>query len=1063
MLPRPHHSMLTIHYSNRLETLAEELAALTSEPLASPFSREIVVVQSRGVARWLSLRLADHRGVCANVEFPFPNAYAWELYRAVLGQVPETSQFDPAVLTWRILAVLPELEVLPAFIPVHNYVGGDLLRRFDLATQLAASFDEYLVYRPDWIADWERGKDKRWQAELWRRLVRAAGGSHRAALQKQLLEMLGAPLWAAGAVPERVSIFGAPALPPALLELFAALGQHTDVHLFVQNPCREYWGDIAAESQIARKKLARKADAAYLETGNSLLASLGKQGRDFIDLMTEIESQTKELFIDPAGTSLLAMIQSDILNLRERRTPDTSVDTNDRSIQIHACHSVMREVEVLHDQLLALFSEHPGIEPSDVVVMTPDIETYGAYIEAVFGTAEPRIPFNISDRSAEAESTLAATFMALLELPESRYDANRVLAVLDEPAVQRRFRLAEGDLDTVHAWVREAQIRWGIDGKHRASFDLPATHEHTWRFGLDRLLLGYALPGGNERLFAGVLPFDEVEGSLGALLGRFQSFAEDSIALRTTLSGAKPIAHWVELLRALLARFFLPDEERQVELDAIEAVITALESETRAAQYTQPVPLEVVKSALRARLETPGRAFLSGGVTFCAMVPMRSLPFEIVCMIGMNDRAFPRMRRPLGFDLMADDFRKGDRSRRDDDRYLFLESVLSARRSLYVSYTGRDIREDTVIPPSVLVSELLDTIARGFRSDDGEDIRDRLVTVHPLQAFSRRYFEADSRLFSHSSALCRAASIAGKGTRAPQPFITEDLPEPEAESRTVDLESLIRFFSHPTRYLFQTRLDIRLETAEEEIESREPFAPDGLGVFKLRERLLDLALREQPHDGLALARAGGVLPHGSMGTVLFENETEFIDRFAEKLKPMLPRERLDPVTFELRSDHVTLTGTLTGLSREGLLDYRVANANARARVQAWIRHLAMNAFAPRGVERTSRCVAQDCMLTFAPVDNAGALLTELLELYWKGLHRPLHFFLRTACAYAESGDINYKVRNVWLGGRDVRGECEDPYYNVAFRGTDPLDDEFRIAAHTVFVQMNAALKEAAFA
>ena len=333
-----------------------------------------------------------------------------------------------------------------------------------------------------------------------------------------------------------------------------------------------------------------------------------------------------------------------------------------------------------------------------------------------------------------------------------------------------------------------------------------------------------------------------------------------------------------------------------------------------------------------------------------------------------------------------------------------------------MSYTGRDIREDTVIPPSVLVNELLDTIARGFSSADGADIRDRLVTVHPLQAFSRRYFEADSRLFSHSRALCRAATIAGKGTRAPQPFITKDLPEPDAESRTVDLESLIRFFSHPTRYLFQTRLNIRLETAEEEIESREPFAADGLGVFKLKERLLDLTLRGQPHDGLALARAGGLLPHGSMGEVLFENETEFIDRFAERLKPMLPRDRLDPVTFELPSDHVTLTGTLTGLSREGLLDYRVANANPRARVQAWIRHLAMNAFAPRGVERTSRCVAQDCMLTFAPVDNARTLLTELLELYWKGMHRPLHFFLRTACVYAEHGEINYKVRTVWLGG-----------------------------------------------
>ena len=366
--------------------------------------------------------------------------------------------------------------------------------------------------------------------------------------------------------------------------------------------------------------------------------------------------------------------------------------------------------------------------------MTPDIETYAPYIEAVFGTSEPRIPFNISDRSAEHESTLAATFMALLELAGSRYDANRVLAILDEPSVQRRFGLAEGDLDTINGWVRESQIRWGIDGAHRASFGLPATHEHTWRFGLDRLLLGYALPAGNERLFAGVLPYDEIEGSGGEVLGRFQSFAEAAIALDAQLAPTRSIAQWAELLHGMLARFFEPTEDREYELEAVRSAITALQTETRAARYTGAVPLAVIKSALRERLEVPGRAFLSGGVTFCAMVPMRSLPFEVVCMIGMNDGAFPRMRRPFGFDLMADDFRKGDRSRRDDDRYLFLESMLSARRCLYVSYTGRHIRDDSVIPPSVLVSELLDHIAQGL--DAGIDVREHLVTVHPLQAFS---------------------------------------------------------------------------------------------------------------------------------------------------------------------------------------------------------------------------------------------------------------------------------------------------------------------------------------
>jgi len=271
--------MLTIHYSNRLERLAGALAAVIREPLTSPFSRELVIVQSRGVARWLSLRLADLQSVCANVVFPFPNDYVWTLYRDVLGEPSDVPQFDPSVLRWRILSLMPSLEPLPAFESVRNYVSADPLRRYELASQVAASFDQYLVYRPDWIEKWERGLEKRWQAELWRRIVREAGGSHRAALHKRLLEMLGAPLWASGAVPERVSLFGAPALPPALLELFSGLSRHTDVHLFLQNPCREYWGDIASEDQIARKKLARNGGTPWKVPGLELTQQIDQTAR----------------------------------------------------------------------------------------------------------------------------------------------------------------------------------------------------------------------------------------------------------------------------------------------------------------------------------------------------------------------------------------------------------------------------------------------------------------------------------------------------------------------------------------------------------------------------------------------------------------------------------------------------------------------------------------------------------------------------------------------------------------------------------------------------------------
>jgi exodeoxyribonuclease V gamma subunit len=1051
--------MLTIHQSNRLDVLVEALASITREPLGSPFVSEVIVVQSRGVARWLSLRLADSSGICANVRFPFPTAFAWELYRSVCGVLAEQSAWDPEVLTWRILGLLPELESVSHFAPVKAYVRGDALRRFELAARLAVLFDEYLVYRPDWIVRWEQGKAEHWQAALWQRLAQDAAAQHRAALHQQLLEAL-ASRSATELVPERVSIFGAPALPPTLLELFTALGRVSDVHLFVQNPCREYWGDIAPQGDIARRRLARKADAEFLETGNSLLASLGKQGRDFLDLVVELGGdglEERDRFVDPGNATLLASIQSDILRLEERTPARAPAAHDDPSLSIHSCHSAMREVEVLHDQLLSLFSRWPDLEPSDIVVMTPDIESYAPYVEAVFATAEPRIPFNISDRSSEQESTLAATFMALLELRGSRYDSNQVLAILDETAVRRRFRFGEGDVQTVRGWVRDSQVRWGIDGAHRASFGLPATHEHTWRFGLERLLLGYALPGDNEKLLGTILPYDEIEGSSGAVLGRFASFVEGVIKLDAALAGTKSVARWCVLIHGILAEFFDPPEERAEELEAVRAAIATIDREARAAAYTQTVPLAVVIDVLRARLDVPGRAFLSGGVTFCAMVPMRSLPFEVVCMIGMNDRAYPRVRRRDGFDLIADDFRKGDRSRGDDDRYLFLESVLNARRCLYVSYTGRHIREDTLMPPSVLVSDLLDYIA-------GADarVRERLVTAHPLQAFSRRYFTGDGTLFSYSETLARAAAVAGRGSREPEAFLTAALPSPDIEGRTVDLDTFVRFFRNPAKHLFEQRLKVRLETPEEELEAREPFRLGGLSLFDLKQRLLGLNLREVPHDGLAIARAGGDLPHGGMGEALYAAEKEIVDRVARTLAPLLPGSVAEPHHFEFRAGEVTLTGTLANLGPSGMVDYRMSGTNVPLRVRAWIRHLALNAFAPPGVGRVSRCVTQQCVLTFQPVPDARERLVELLGLYWHGLHAPLHFFPRSAWACAK-GDSESKVRTIWQGSKydeDASpGECGDPYFQLAFRGTDPLDAEFDRAARTMFAPMLEAMDE----
>ncbi|HEX6003690.1 MAG TPA: exodeoxyribonuclease V subunit gamma, partial [Burkholderiales bacterium] len=399
--------MLNVHYSNRLEVLATALAALTRVPLASPLASEVVVVQSRGVARWLALALARQSGVCANVEFPFPAGFAWRLYRA-LGPLPDASPFEPEVLTWRLLQLMPGYEARPEFAPVRAYVQGDLFRRYELALRLAQRYADYLIYRPDWIARWEAGDAPHWQALLWRGVVDSAGPAHRAALHRRFLTRVDRELIARAGVPERIAVFGAPALPPMLLEFFVALARHIEVHFFLVNPCREYWSDIASAGDIARQELAARPDAAYLETRNGLLASFGKQGGEFFDLLQNCTAREHEHYVEPGDAHLLAAIQGDILELRERSAAGVplAVAARDRSVQIHVCHGPMREVEVLHDQLLALFEAHPELQPSDVVVMTPDVETYAPYIEAVFDTTEPAVPFNISDRSAERESRL---------------------------------------------------------------------------------------------------------------------------------------------------------------------------------------------------------------------------------------------------------------------------------------------------------------------------------------------------------------------------------------------------------------------------------------------------------------------------------------------------------------------------------------------------------------------------------------------------------------------------------------------------------------------------------
>jgi len=1073
---------LQLFTSNRLEILADTLAEVLRKPLASVLDEEIIVVQSKGMERWVSMQLAQRHGICANYRFPFPNAFVHEVFQKVIPDLPERSAFDPKTMTWRIMKLLPSCIRKPGFESLSAYLGDTQrnLKRFQLSERIADTFDQYLLFRPEMIFRWEGGEENHWQAVLWRELVKETGTMHRAALGKAFCNATEEFPTTLHSLPERISVFGISALPRFHIQMFEALSRFSQINLFLMNPCKEYWGDILSDWEM-KKTIARKGtgdlafEELHLEKGNSLLASMGVLGKDFFDLVNEYDCAEFPSFKISGENTLLSWIQSDILNLRDRHqdlNAKEMIARNDNSIQVHSCHSPMREIEVLHDRLLDMFEKDSDLLPKDILVMTPDIETYAPYIQAVFDTpadASRKIPFSIADRIIRRESEIINTFLAILDLLGSRFTASQVFAILESTAVHRKFDIMETDLTLVRKWLTDTRIRWGIDREDRSQLGLPALADNTWKAGLERMILGYALPGQDENMFNGILPYDYIEGSNASVLGRLLDFTEQLFTHVTSLGQPRTLNQWSKTLTELCEKFFMPDEDTEREMQVIRHTLNDLGDMQKIAIFDEEIDINVIKWHLKNFLETEGFGFgfITGGVTFCAMLPMRSIPFKVICCVGMNGDAYPRQAKPLGFDLIAKHPQPGDRSRRNDDRYLFLEAILSARKIVYTSFIGQNIQDNSSIPPSVVVSELMDYIEQGFTISE-KTILDHIFTKHRLQAFSPEYFKKGKKLFSYSEENRQAAQCILEAREVPLSFISRGLSNPEEEWKTVDLNDLSTFFANPSRFLLNKRLGIHLEERASILEDREAFDVKALEKYLLNKKLLEKKLEgENLKDFFPTVHASGHLPHGTLGECIYEELSQGVESFVEKSRPYIQETILEPLEVDLNISDFRLTGRINPIYPERLLQYRYARVKARDRLTVWIHHLALNSLmtdtSPRtsilaGLEPEKKREAVWAAWEYSPVENSKEILERLLKEYWAGLMKPLHFFSDTSWTYVNTlleknkseEDALNSARRIWEKTDYNRGECEDPYYQLCFGNIDPLDSEFRRIAEEIF-------------
>lgn len=895
---------LMVLHSHRLESLRDVLLAwLGAHPLA-PMSHERVLVQSNGMAQWLKAAMAANidapipgLGICAGVQTDFAARFFWQMYRVVLGQsaVPKHSPFDKPALRWRLLQLLPTLKDDADFQPLSAYLRDDPVKCWQLACELADLYDQYQVYRGDWLMDWRDGLDclrlqpqtgeaaqplapgQRWQAKLWRRLTDDIGEqSHRAALHDQFIAALAGDARPQG-LPERIIVWGFSTLPTHYLDALSALARHCQVVLTVLNPCQYYWADLRQAPKRSRQ--ARKASLPQSlaehemnDHANPLLLAWGQQGRDYIALLEHIDQpeqyrpqvaaigQRIDLFDEHPPQSLLSDIQYQVLTLAplpaaaDARAP---LMANDHSVAFHIAHSRLREVEALKDYLLDLLDAHrhddTPLRPQDIAVMVPDISDYGALVEAVFGqsqSGEASLPYTLLDRPVSTTEPLLAALDWLMRLPEARCTATELWDLLDVPAVRRRFALSAQDIADLREDFDVAGARWGLDAAHRETWGVPAKlGQNTWQFALDRLLLGFASGEQNAlpQAFDGLLPSGRRGATEAQRLGPMAHLLNTLTTWSVQLASPRPGGQWIPLAQQLLATFFDAHEESEkLLMQRIENALASWQEEMQISQAEHhDLSLRIAREAWLARLDeaSMSQRFLAGNVHVATLMPMRAIPFRVVCLLGLNDGEFPRRQAPNDFDLLHAPglARAGDRSRRSDDRYLWLEAILSARSHLLISYVGRSARSNADKPPSLLVAQLREYLARGWQFADASLAE--ITTEHALQPFNPRYFQGPQA--SSYAALWRAANDHVAPVEQQPIALNEPL------SDTLNLSELQYFFRSPARYFYRQRLGIYFADDAVISPDHEPFAVDNLTRYDSVEAIL--AALQNPHAEQAVA------------------------------------------------------------------------------------------------------------------------------------------------------------------------------------------------------------------
>lgn len=880
------------------------------------FSKNWIIVQNREMQQWITLNQSLKEGISANNKFIFPSELIWKLYRLKDSDLNTNLASDLIPMQWSIFEELTSNKKLRTQLTGTNDLNAKLL--LQQSKSIADVFDLYQVYRPDLIKSWERGQlrynddQERWQSDLWRSLSEFWNKDDkfksRADAFEDLKGWMSTDEYPFEDIPQKIWIFGLPQISKPFAEIIAKLSRNIDCYNF------NYLIEMNSEEKDQNLFL-NKILKSPLNSNKILSDSLAIYD---VSVNTNYDSSSESSAGNATNLDIIQYLLNNIYDGEE-------LNSKDESIEIHSCHSVKREIEVLKDSLLNAFNSDSLLKPEDVLILVPNVEKYRAQIKEVFSDVHKDEFIPVNAGFEDINELRETTFLNVLSVLNSDFKVNSIIELLDNQILGEKWNISKDYIQLIREWAKDLHIHRFLE---RDVF--------SWVNGLQNLFLGFAMEADKFKLFQKHMAYDKINtGEATELVAKLSSFIDELKTFSRLTKSKFTVEEWLDKTRHIVNVFLLRRFDEDYNIKSLLSRIEQLKEQVQRSHFKGTIDFDVYLIWLKDHFSTSNSsgAGFGHGVTVREYVPNRSIPFKFVAVLGFNESVFPKAATRPDFDLINSHPEAGDRISIDVDRFLFYDMIQSAKQKLHFSYLGQDQYSENKKSPSILLQQLVD-VARS----NGISIN---IHEHKLHGYDSYYFkDQESKSFSKSN-LEIAKNLSSELNKTHR-FLTKiPVIERQEDERGISINDLVSFYSHPAKYLCTTFFGIRDSNDFQELEDREPFNLSGLDKYFLKDYLKEAFFSSELENLANNAVQRGLLPAGFPGELEFGENFKVVQQFNKvKEKYDFSLQQREDVEFKVEENIVF--GTIGNIVENDRVVIRLGALKAKNLIDLWINHQVLN-------------------------------------------------------------------------------------------------------------------------